>query len=163
MIWIGPHVFMERHAAEALTSHLVPTASMPPFATSSGFISSSITLRDQQRLHSSTSMPPAHDALSVPEILEEIILNLPLRQIVRLRIVCREFRRIINGTTSIQRALFLQPSSTEALVWSRGRSSDHPFFQTPGHLHPASSRGWRADGNPANPARFPILNPFFPM
>jgi hypothetical protein len=81
--------------------------------------------------NNSYDMAPIHDALSVPEILETIILNLPLRHIIRSRAVCREFRRIIDDTTSIQRALFLQPTSIESLVWFR-RCYSNPLY----HLLP---------------------------
>lgn len=58
----------------------------------------------------SMTMAPATDALSVPEILESIILNLPLRQIVLSRATCREFQRVIDSTTAIQQALFRSQS-----------------------------------------------------
>ena len=62
-------------------------------------------------------MAPIHDAFSVPEILEEIIVNLPLREIVPMRALCREVSRIIDQTSTIQRSLFLQSSSAETLTW----------------------------------------------
>jgi hypothetical protein len=108
-------------------------------------------------------MVPIHDALSEPEILETIILNLPLRHIATSRAVCREFQRIIDDTTLIQRALFLQPTSTESLVWFRRRYSNplHPLFPV---IEPDQAvRGWMADGDETKPTRLPIMNPFFPM
>lgn len=103
-----------------------------------------------------------HDALSVPEILESIILNLPLRRIIGSRAVCREFERMIDETTTIQRALFLQPSSTESLEWFRGRSSDPLYNRYPDIPPNLAPKGWKGDGLEKNPSRVPILNPFVP-
>lgn len=115
-------------------------------------------------------MAPVHDAFSVPEVLEGIILNLPLRQIVRLRSLCGETRRIIDGRTLIQRAFWLQPTSNSILTWRL------PFHNKRVSWMDAHDEGWYPDVDTRTPtvcdyldvkdhpkARAPILNPFFPM
>ncbi|KAK3709603.1 hypothetical protein LTR37_010824 [Vermiconidia calcicola] len=93
-------------------------------------------------------MAPAHDALSVPEVLESIVLGLPLRQMMLTRRVCREFDRIITSSTAIQRALFLLPSESQALV---PHESEHKT------LGDGSGVTWK---NGSGQVTIPILNPF---
>ena len=49
----------------------------------------------------------AHKALSLPELVEPILLNAPLRTILLARRVCCTWNRIFTNSWDIQRALFL--------------------------------------------------------
>ncbi|KAK3616181.1 hypothetical protein LTR56_026129 [Elasticomyces elasticus] len=49
-------------------------------------------------------------ALSIPELLEEILLDLSTRDILSAQKVCKNWKQIIDTTPSLQRALFLMPA-----------------------------------------------------
>ncbi|KAK3701547.1 hypothetical protein LTR37_015401 [Vermiconidia calcicola] len=95
-------------------------------------------------------MAPVHDALSVPEVVVSIVLEVPLLQIILIRRVCREFDRIITSSSAIQRALFLLPSGCHTLM---RHESEH---KTPGE---GSGVTWK---NGSGQATRPIRNPFIP-
>ncbi|KAK5739770.1 hypothetical protein LTR17_005056 [Elasticomyces elasticus] len=83
--------------------------------------------------------------LSIPELLEEILLDLSTREILFAQTVCKTWKQIINTTPSLQRALFLMPArDTEPshkgakASFSRSVAAGHiaipPGFDQDGHL-----------------------------
>ncbi|KAK4894086.1 hypothetical protein LTR27_007671 [Elasticomyces elasticus] len=48
--------------------------------------------------------------LSIPELLEEILLDLNTKEILFAQKVCKTWKQIIDTTPSLQRALFLMPA-----------------------------------------------------
>jgi hypothetical protein len=51
-----------------------------------------------------------HQVLSTPELLEAILLNLPISSLLRLQRLNRTFNTVISTSPSIQRALFFSPA-----------------------------------------------------
>ncbi|KAK5694040.1 hypothetical protein LTR97_009659 [Elasticomyces elasticus] len=49
-------------------------------------------------------------ALSIPELLEEILLDLSTKEILFAQKVCKTWKQIVDTTPSLQRALFLMPA-----------------------------------------------------
>ncbi|KAK5163620.1 uncharacterized protein LTR77_010569 [Saxophila tyrrhenica] len=56
-------------------------------------------------------------ALNTPELLEDILLHLPLRDLLLSQRVSRTFHDVAAGSARIQKALFLQPASGETVYW----------------------------------------------
>lgn len=84
--------------------------------------------------------------LSTFELLEDIILYLPLRQILLSQRVGRAFANVITGSKPIQRALFLAPHDDETIK----------YYPKPGTFE----HEWKVakDGEPLTP----VVNPFLP-
>lgn len=55
--------------------------------------------------------------LNTPELLENILLHLPLKQILLVQRVSKQFHRTIEGSSLIRRALFMQPSTQVNQLW----------------------------------------------
>ena len=91
------------------------------------------------------------NAFSVPEVLEGIVLGLLLRQIILSRAVSRGFKRVIDSSPWIQRALFLQPSTAELLQW-------HEFSMWALYRSRNDRGDWKTEQD--GPAITPVLNPF---
>ncbi|RMY13919.1 hypothetical protein D0867_07300 [Hortaea werneckii] len=51
-------------------------------------------------------------ALDTPELLEAILYQLPLRDLVRAQLVCRQWQTVIDHSKKLQRALYFEP-----VVW----------------------------------------------
>ncbi|KAK5695182.1 hypothetical protein LTR97_008688 [Elasticomyces elasticus] len=58
-------------------------------------------------------MASRSQALSVPEILENILLHLPIRNLLFAQEVCTEWKNMIDTLPSIQRALFFRPRTRD--------------------------------------------------
>ncbi|KAK4963186.1 hypothetical protein LTR10_000814 [Elasticomyces elasticus] len=102
--------------------------------------------------NSNSSGTMATAVLDLPELLEMIILALPMRKMQRCRRVSRQWRATIDGSLPIKRALFLEPGTLADLACdteirtSRSTSrhpcwnetlyhfSTHPRFQIRTHL-----------------------------
>jgi hypothetical protein len=125
--------------------------------------SPSISPHEQHSSHNAANMAPAQDAISAPQVLEVVLLNLPLRQIIKSRAVCREFCHLIDETTSVRRALFLKPSLTDSLLWYPVLRKDHWARGWTHYETDDSLCGWKDGGDANKPTTFPILNPFMPM
>ncbi|KAK3701548.1 hypothetical protein LTR37_015402 [Vermiconidia calcicola] len=73
--------------------------------------------------------------LDISELLEEILLHLPLRQLLLMQQVNKRFHAHINDSPNIRNALFLGPS-TEDVEWHpRWGHKDAPRRER-GHLTP---------------------------
>ena len=64
--------------------------------------------------------------LNTNELLEHILLHLPLRQLLFAQRVNKRFRATIRDTPRIKQALFIDPSSTERVQWTHGKGRRHP-------------------------------------
>jgi len=62
-----------------------------------------------------STQPASTRLLSTFELLEDIILYLPLRQILLSQRVNRAFSNVIKGSKPIQRALFLAPHNDQTI------------------------------------------------
>ncbi|KAK4889874.1 hypothetical protein LTR27_011387 [Elasticomyces elasticus] len=94
----------------------------------------------------------AHAVFNVVELLESIILHLPMRDMQRSRRVSKQWCQTVDGSLPIKKALFLEPGTLADLArdteirTSRGLNdgpprsetlyhfSTHPRFQTTTHL-----------------------------
>lgn len=97
----------------------------------------------------STELAAAERALAVPELLENILLSLPLRDLLLSSAVCKAFRDVAAGSIKIRRALFLEPATAQRAVWI-------PDSEDPWML----AGQWHAQDSMDNVV-VPILNPFF--
>ncbi|KAK3627407.1 hypothetical protein LTR56_019208 [Elasticomyces elasticus] len=112
---------------------------------------------------SSLSNTTAHAALNVVELLESIILYLPMREMQRARKVCKQWCQTIDGSPLIKKALFLEPGTVKDLA--RGtvslpmtdkakrflgveatnnvtRYATHPFWHPPNYSAAVASEHW---------------------
>ncbi|KXS95648.1 hypothetical protein AC579_10567 [Pseudocercospora musae] len=90
----------------------------------------------------------AATVFALPELLENIILSLPLRSILTAKQVSKTFCGTIDTSIWIRRALFLEPATNGRAAWSRQRA---------GGDRSGPVRVW-ADQN--DHVVTPILNPF---
>lgn len=60
-----------------------------------------------------------HRALGVTELLENILVYLPLNQILTCQRVCRQFQSVVSKSITIQDKLFLRVSQKDAEIWKR--------------------------------------------
>ncbi|KAI6829014.1 hypothetical protein KC327_g7125 [Hortaea werneckii] len=99
----------------------------------------------------STSPPASNDALlegrlatkvfGIPELAEAILLNLPIKDLLFAQLICKDIKNLIDGSTRIQRALFLLPGkATSAHFESKHESA--PF----NWLHEGKDRGFPSEG-----------------
>lgn len=58
---------------------------------------------------SKENMSVAHRVLDCPELLELILLQLPIRSLLHAQRICRSFRDAIRSSPTLQQALFFQP------------------------------------------------------
>jgi hypothetical protein len=97
-------------------------------------------------------MGPAVDkVLAIPELLEEILLNLPLRRLLLSQRVDKNFKDVIHGSFRIRKALWLEPSTSDVIKW-------HPEADPRGWRRPFTG-SWRRYANDGFVE--PIINPFF--
>ncbi|KAK3639471.1 hypothetical protein LTR56_012442 [Elasticomyces elasticus] len=68
-----------------------------------------------------TTIP--HTPLDIPELLENILMNLPLRDILFSQRVCRVWQESILQSPNIQKALFLRVGSTTTTAWHSGEAT----------------------------------------
>ncbi|KAK5702959.1 hypothetical protein LTR97_003905 [Elasticomyces elasticus] len=91
------------------------------------------------------SFVKAGEVLDLPELLEMIILNLPMRDMQRFRRVSKQWQATVDNSLPIKRALFQEPGTTADLAYDdysinsktkrvyRGtKYSTHPHFPPPG-------------------------------
>ncbi|KAK5718264.1 hypothetical protein LTR17_015714 [Elasticomyces elasticus] len=112
---------------------------------------------------SSLSNTTAHAALNVVELLESIILYLPMREMQRARKVCKRWRETIDGSPPIKKALFLEPGTVKDLAHNTvslpmndkakrflrleateniNRYATHPFWHSAHPLAAVASEHW---------------------
>ncbi|KAK5730193.1 hypothetical protein LTR15_000127 [Elasticomyces elasticus] len=87
------------------------------------------------------------------ELLEHILLHLPLRTLYLAGRVNKTFASTMLGSSMINKALWLQPSTDYAVVWASG--SQHDGIPTPNN-----EVGVWSIGAEAAATATPILNPF---
>ncbi|KAK3623230.1 hypothetical protein LTR56_021710 [Elasticomyces elasticus] len=64
--------------------------------------------------------------LSIPELLEEILLDLSTKEILFAQKVCKTWKQIIDTTPSLQRALFFVPARDIELSYPTGLQASFP-------------------------------------
>lgn len=82
-----------------------------------------------------------------PELMEIILLHLPLRDLVTTHCVCKDFEGTARGSSKIRRVLFLEPFSALCVDWARWSRGDR-FL--PGVRQPHNSQShdlWIAADN----------------
>lgn len=91
---------------------------------------------------------------SIPELLEHILLYLPLRTLLLVQTVSKSFHLFIQGSIKIKRALFLEPTGDKTVSWHGPTSS--------GRLQPEGCEigRWQYSNGAASQAIKPMLNPF---
>ncbi|KAK5737488.1 hypothetical protein LTR17_006716 [Elasticomyces elasticus] len=67
-----------------------------------------------------------HSPLDIPELLEKILMNLPLRNILFSQRVCQTWQMAIRQSPNIQKVLFLRVGSTTTTAWHVGDHSSIP-------------------------------------
>ncbi len=82
------------------------------------------------------------------ELLEDILLHLPLQKLLLSQRVCHTFKDVVKSSSRIQQALFLQPACTRKVFWSTAAS-----------LSSGTEGSWRLCPK-AGTVITPILNPF---
>jgi hypothetical protein len=65
-------------------------------------------------------MAAASRVANTYELLENILLYLPLRQLLFAQKVNKKFHAVIQDSLKINQALFWKPSSTEYVEWQQG-------------------------------------------
>ena len=107
-------------------------------------------------------MTACAEALSLPEVLETILLYLPLGKLIRAPFVCKAWKALVKDSPSIQQALFFQGEHGNTVEWFSStdnvdlRSIFHPDFDSGGDS--ASGPGWKSDKLQVNSIS-PVLNP----
>ncbi|KAK5169512.1 uncharacterized protein LTR77_005488 [Saxophila tyrrhenica] len=92
------------------------------------------------------------------ELVECILLHLPLRQLVLKQIVCRCWREVAQGSPSVRRALFLDPACA-LRIWASQVVRYPPVSRSP--RDPFSEFVWMPTPIGRGELRYPpILNPF---
>lgn len=98
-------------------------------------------------------MTAVEKVLSIPELLEQILLQLPLRQLLFARKVSKTFDSTINDSPQIRKALFLSSGAGKPLTW-------HPNTMAAGPGDASDDSGWRNPGQEPEDSVKPVLNPF---
>lgn len=62
-----------------------------------------------------TLINAASSPLNVPELLEQILLNLPAKELFTSEVVCRKWKAVIEESISLRRRMWLAPQGTEIL------------------------------------------------
>ena len=94
-------------------------------------------------------MAAVHEVIAVPELLENIVLCLPLRQMLLVQQVSTSFRDSVWTSPKINRALFFRASA-----------EDLEYHNT--QIHGSASDPWEGEWKctPNGRRVTPILNPF---
>ena len=73
---------------------------------------------------------PRQAVFKTAELLENILMHLPVKTVFGIQRVCRQFRDIVGTSTSIRQQLFLQPTGVERQTWAvrNNQSNLLPFF-----------------------------------
>ncbi|PPJ58332.1 hypothetical protein CBER1_04481 [Cercospora berteroae] len=107
------------------------------------------------------SLPPSQTAptkpspLRIAELLEEIILYLPLRDILLCQRIDTTFRSVVQGSSQLRKVLFLEPATNKPLEYCP------PYFEEDGLDHEQESEVSSRWKNPENGEAVHLLfNPF---
>ncbi|KAK3631456.1 hypothetical protein LTR56_016820 [Elasticomyces elasticus] len=95
----------------------------------------------------------AAKVLGTYELLETILLHLPLRQLLLCQRVNRAFKDVVNRSAPIRKALFLEPSCRDTIEITM-----QPVLHNP---QPRFKPMWKFSGRAE--LTLPVLNPFAPL
>ncbi|KAK4962501.1 hypothetical protein LTR10_000127 [Elasticomyces elasticus] len=99
-------------------------------------------------------MAATQRALGTPELLEQILLHLSLRELLTVKSVDGHFAAVIEGSAMIGKVLYLQPITGTVVAWA-------PQVNFDGSSTPTNEKGeWRTVGGKVTDTFVPILNPF---
>ncbi|KAK5738584.1 hypothetical protein LTR17_005920 [Elasticomyces elasticus] len=73
-------------------------------------------------------LPQATKAFAVPELLEMILLYLPMRDLLLAERVCKEWQGNMQNSPNIQRALFFRPASSGVVSYIDWRLDDEGWY-----------------------------------
>ncbi|GIZ48360.1 hypothetical protein CKM354_001142400 [Cercospora kikuchii] len=83
-----------------------------------------------------------HEALAIVEILEPVLLYLPIRYLLLAQGVSKFWREVIDGSQSIQKALFFFPVLDEPLCYMDWEFDDKRYYHPFWHLTKNPERNW---------------------
>ena len=98
----------------------------------------------QQHRYQCALMERTKDVLDVNELLEQILLRLPMKDILRARAVCRHWKSMIKSSLPLKRATFCASDSAEGLLVDKA-------FATPYWAHLITIPPLHADRIRVNP------------
>ncbi|PPJ58335.1 hypothetical protein CBER1_04482 [Cercospora berteroae] len=102
-----------------------------------------------------SSLPTKPSPLAIPELLENIILHLPLRDVLLCQRVDTKFRDVVQGSNTIRKVLFLEPATNKTVEFCEVSASElYSGPLTEGYL----VRIWKI--SEAIQEICPLLNPF---
>ena len=91
---------------------------------------------------SAMDVSPLPPVINTIELLEQILLYLDTKNLVRLQRVCHQWRDLMNRSKILQETLFLSPSSIRTFApWKR---TPPPPFARSSTLIKVSSKSWHA-------------------
>ncbi|KAK5746355.1 hypothetical protein LTR17_000735 [Elasticomyces elasticus] len=132
--------YAARHAEDLLASrHLVKTYQPRLYQRRKLPITGSITHSVMERLQRVDAL--AHTVFNTYELLEMILLHLPLRDLLFACGASKTFHDIINRSEPIQQALFMKPDTTKLLDGESVTVNDLLWFD-----HMPKYGPWRIDG-----------------
>ncbi|KAK3632714.1 hypothetical protein LTR56_016184 [Elasticomyces elasticus] len=76
---------------------------------------------------SAGGLAPTHQVLVTTELLEAILLHLPLKDLLFSQEVCRHWKAVAEQSPSIKKALFLVPDTQPDLVMPTTNPTPYPF------------------------------------
>lgn len=122
----------------------------------------SLEIADRSAFDLATVAPTASARVFTSyELCQNIILHLPLRQILLARRTSKSFEDVFSGSVAVRRALFLAPSTSHTLDHYRTklcRENDEGRGAESGEVNDKEDGEWRATEN-SKPVR-PWKNPF---
>lgn len=73
-----------------------------------------------------TTDGPRQAVFKTVELLEMILMKLPIRTVFGIQRVCRQFHEIVATSAAVQQKLFLHPTGVERQVWTTYREYPNP-------------------------------------
>ncbi|GIZ36618.1 hypothetical protein CKM354_000008800 [Cercospora kikuchii] len=103
----------------------------------------------------SQTAPTKPSPLRIAELLEQIILYLPLRDILLCQRTDTTFRGVVPGSSQLRKVLFLEPATNKPLEYCP------PYYEDDGIDHEQESEDWsRWRSSENGEAINPLFNPF---
>lgn len=87
----------------------------------------------------------------IPELLEEVVMHLPLRDILLCQRVDTHFRDVVQSSSNIKKVLFLEPATRKTAEWIPYRPSNDYLAISDGALWKISDEDESVN---------PLFNPF---
>lgn len=104
---------------------------------------------------SSDKSPTMPSAFLIPELLEKIIMHLPLRDILLCQRVGTQFRNLVQGSSNIKKTLFLEPATSDTVDLCFGVPSS---FRGDTRVENFQIEHWKTSEK--GEIVWPLLNPF---